>query len=154
MVWDVEINGLVTRALLVAGAVAAVTGYVGDWELGVQLADVQNTVSGSQRARGSLTLVPYSKNSYRRTTTVSTMELAAGVGSVVATVMGPLNRALSGGRVAIACLVRDGAAVDVRKARLDRRRHVRGWGRAGDGAVRAGDQRGALAEVRLTRAYY
>lgn len=100
-VWDETVNGLVMRAVLVAGAVSTAVGYLGEWDIGVELADVKRSVSGSEKARYNQFLVSYSDERYRRLITTSAITLTSDPPRIVDMLMGAFNRAMSGGRVAI-----------------------------------------------------
>ncbi len=98
--FEILIGGLVRRVIDLADVVSGDTGFTGDWEVGVAITNLRGCVSHF-RMKGWMVhredCPPYPEDSYERTWRGSATDLAVPDG-VLARLVGPLNRAMNGGR--------------------------------------------------------
>ena len=91
--------GLVRSTLALAAALGDEAGYLGGWNLGIALEDIDGAVDYDLRRRGAKHTRAYTDSSYRRTTTASTGELVDAPGTVTGRLLLPLLRALDAAAV-------------------------------------------------------
>jgi hypothetical protein len=106
VVFELLIGGLVRRVIDLAAVISVDARFVGDWEIGVALANLQGAVSHF-RMRGWMVdaedCMPYPEYNYERSWRGSAADLIVPE-PIVTRLIGPLNRLLNDGRCPIPAL--------------------------------------------------
>jgi hypothetical protein len=100
VVLEILIGGLVRRVIELAAVISADAGFVGDWEIGAALANLQGAVSHFRMQNWMVDAedcTPYPEYGYERTWRGSAADLNAPE-PIVTRLIGPLNRVLNDGR--------------------------------------------------------
>jgi hypothetical protein len=100
VIFEVLIGGLVGRVVDLAAVISDDTGFVGDWEIGVALTNLRGAVSHFRMDNWWMDAedcTPYPDFGHERTWRGSAEELVQPA-SIVARLLGPLNRVLNDGK--------------------------------------------------------
>jgi hypothetical protein len=100
--FDALLAGLTWRVLRAAASIAAETGYVGNWDLGVALTNARGISSNALADRVFREpRLPFAADEYRATTEATYAEMTENRHAVMQRLLGRLNRALTDGVIPI-----------------------------------------------------